>query len=117
MNQKIREQLEAECRSARYHHAGSGEEADAYVAGIRRGAEAHAKLTGWKPIETAPKDGTPLLLFTPRSDGKYFWIEQCTFDPDVKPNGGWLSDIDGEHLEDVQKPTHWTPANPPEVST
>jgi hypothetical protein len=63
--------------------------------------------TRWQPIETAPKDGTP-LLFTwyggpdqdvlPVTSG--FWSRVAEY---------WYSEISGARC----KPTHWMPLPPP----
>jgi hypothetical protein len=75
----------------------------------------------WQPIETAPKDGTPVLVFSPhapfsdptniivakfdtwRSDpnGEYSWWSYCE---------SVLADISGQ-IE--PEPTHWMPLPPP----
>ena len=52
-------------------------------------------MKGWRPIETAPKNGTRVLVFTTRSVVGYYqeFAEM-----------GWFSD-DGRFLA----PTHWMP--------
>ena len=77
----------------------------AEVAEWKRVADAleAARKDGWQPIETAPKDGSEIILFDPdysqRSgfEGRY-----------SAPRGNWLSSYDSP-----VKPTHWMPLPPP----
>jgi len=64
----------------------------------------NARAPQWQPIESAPKDGTRILLF---GDGDqvvaYFNVGYGTWD-------------DGDHHDDIQGLTHWQPLSaPPEV--
>lgn len=78
---------------------------------------------GWMPIETAPKDGTQVLLFTdtraaPASEAWYYMgIEpfsavqigywEDTVDAPLRQEGaGWRKQLVGE-------PTHWMPLPAP----
>ncbi|VEB42922.1 Uncharacterised protein [Chromobacterium violaceum] len=54
----------------------------------------------WKPIETAPKDGTHVIAYRPTKYGEH--IESMYFDDD-----GWFFSFDGEYGE--EQPTHWIP--------
>ena len=75
----------------------------------------------WQPIETAPKDGTVVLLYKPdeRMVGEYmlagYWgqwpgINDCWIACDGKPQG-YLSGVTGTYQG---HPTHWMPLpNPP----
>lgn len=88
----------------------------------------------WQPIETAPRDGTPLLLYVP---GCNSWNRKRGM-PDImtgiwddgysQMDAGWygdLGDIDhgyestGACFEHIRlSPTHWMPLpKPPEPST
>lgn len=89
---------------------------------------------GWRPIETAPKDGTDILLFCPQGDGgrqvEYRVTEgHWHFDPggvwehrdldgrwigQDESDGfeGWLS-WDGGFSEETMMPTHWMPLPSP----
>ena len=67
----------------------------------------------WQPIETAPKDGTPILGYDPGRTGEgYFdsvyvvrWMENSW-------QHGWI-EAGGEGY-DTYHPTHWMPRpNPP----
>ncbi len=62
----------------------------------------------WLPIETAPKDGTRILVWIP-GDGSHI----AAFDPDLEKHAasGWeVFDYD-ESL--TCKPSHWTPLPEP----
>lgn len=66
----------------------------------------------WQPIETAPKDGTELLL-TEFRNGEYGHIEHGSWgflersDWDGKAVYGWMTDFGS-----LDEPTHWMPALP-----
>ena len=76
-------------------------------------------MTEWQPIETAPKDGTPMLLFYPIL-GVCFgcWDHIGTAD-------WWIADSVGEdpsgwrcpYQEDDMEPTHWMPLPAPPKET
>jgi hypothetical protein len=95
-------------------------------------------MTDWQPIETAPRDGTALLLFCPgvsswnRKSGMPdivtgLWENHCPVSTDGGPYemGSWFSDIGdvdqgyestGAYFEHERlRPTHWMPLpEPPE---
>ena len=65
-----------------------------------------AECFKWRPIETAPKDGTPIIYF----DGRHCIGEAFWQDKDEHPPAWW----DEANTEEVE-PTHWMPLpNPPE---
>ncbi len=78
-------------------------------------ADAIATQPAWQPIETAPKDGTEVILFHPPENYQGIeyparvtagsWIE---WDETPECDGGsiWMS-LDGGFREDT--PTHWLP--------
>ena len=75
-------------------------------------------LTGWQPIETAPRDGTEILMTNGVnvSSGQWFSEYGGTYDQEGAPNGdgcddGW-SDWSGGMQPD---PTHWMPLPPPPI--
>lgn len=53
----------------------------------------------WQPIETAPKDGTPVLVATA------FWVRDAYWSHAFE---GWYSNHSA-----VPPPTHWMPLPPP----
>lgn len=61
---------------------------------------------GWQPIETAPKDGTQIVLIGRYPDGKT-WSDQY--------QSWWLNGIWERrfHRIDVVPPTHWRPLPAP----
>lgn len=69
------------------------------------GASAPAAPVGWQPIETAPKDGSAVLLYPSgcwaedddRGEVAY-WVEDM---------GGWVTQ--GRRADDATEPTHWHP--------
>lgn len=89
-------------------------------------------MSDWQPIETAPLDGTPVLLFCPGQNcwNRYpgmpdivvgLWVNHVGFG-----RGGWLSDIgdvcsgyesSGAYFEHQPvTPTHWMPLPDPPQS-
>lgn len=63
-------------------------------------------MSEWKPIETAPKDGTPIDLFITRRWTDYVWdaeVEGWTFAQDI--NNDWQD----RRTWPASFPTHWMP--------
>ena len=73
-------------------------------------------MTGWQPIETAPKDGTAVLLYM--ADGKYAAAEFRTRNDGI---AFWeIAHIEttGASICLLAKATHWQPLPaPPESAT
>jgi hypothetical protein len=72
-------------------------------------------VPAWQPIETAPRDGTHILVWTECSDTAYVvcWAD---FDKNIRPylcakqrTVGWHLAWDGEHFGGMWAPTHWMP--------
>ena len=67
----------------------------------------------WRPIETAPKDGTLIMLTRPKAVwvGKYIEVYGSGYVPDEK----WHSHLlNHDHMsERYGKPTHWMPLPSP----
>jgi hypothetical protein len=63
----------------------------------------------WRPIETAPKDGTQILgLWVSYLDGQ---LMQPSYGVVWNEGGSWL-----EAYDEVSQPTHWMPLpEPPQV--
>lgn len=73
----------------------------------------------WRPIETAPKDGTSILLYYPDSGV----IEGMWFERYENGNGGQWSVVSidqhgcGCCADDSDQPTHWMPLPAPPKDT
>lgn len=72
-----------------------------------------AARTKWFPIETAPKDGTEILVMHVCIETQIvhnaFWIED---EDDEKETGWWSyehSEVSRIKLDDWLTPTHWMP--------
>lgn len=61
-------------------------------------------MSEWRPIETAPKDGTRVVLG---------WLDRAWAHPGyyAADHGGWANDED--HAGFFDEPTHWMPMPPP----
>lgn len=64
----------------------------------------------WQPIETAPKDGTRVLLFTTHIPNDYY-NESFIGVQIGRWDCGHMSD--GWEFENIGEPTHWMPLPPP----
>lgn len=72
-------------------------------------------MSEWQPIETAPKDGTRVLL------GRAEWVEIGRWLANSRayrgaPLGTWMDDADNGGPEGHDWPTHWMPLPPPPAS-
>jgi hypothetical protein len=70
----------------------------------------------WLPIETAPKDGTRVLLANGEFVGIARWLSdyQCRANA---PMGGWVDDLNNGGPEDHDWPTRWQPLPAPPSAT
>jgi hypothetical protein len=70
---------------------------------------------GWQPIETAPKDGSFVLLFYPRAEPPVsigYWDDAFG----IAKIAGWMM-MEFDSAFSAVTPTHWMPLPPaPEVS-
>lgn len=69
---------------------------------------------GWMPIDTAPKDGTQILVYS--KDEGIMWVSWDTeevYYPGCKPRKCWC--VPGSHQDEqggaytADNPTHWMP--------
>jgi hypothetical protein len=65
-------------------------------------------MSEWRPIETAPRDGTEVLLYTTAFNGEWIVVQGAYFSSPKQIDDGWETAF-GFHGE----PTHWQPLPPP----
>ena len=63
-------------------------------------------MSDWKPIETAPKDGTHVLAYSPHEGQYVCWWGQWNMWQNNE-----VSEMDGDIID--QSPTHWMPLGDP----
>lgn len=80
-----------------------------------------SRLLGWSPIDTAPKDGTEVLLWAGGAISGYWTTEREPNGntPEPGEDGVWRGAWSGRplYLEWHHKPTHWRPISPPSDSS
>ena len=59
----------------------------------------------WKPISTAPTDGSVVVVYTPERDGFRSMVSLCAYHEDA----GWCTD-------ELREPTHWVKFSPPPIT-
>lgn len=68
----------------------------------------------WQPIETAPKDGTPVLIAAHdngmSSQPRHVLVAHWSYS--FSDDGEWLRD-EGEEFSQTWPPTHWQPLPDP----
>jgi len=74
-----------------------------------------AVMTEWQPIETAPKDGTDIIVMYIDIATQFvriaFWLDY-EWDPSI--NGWWTYDCgEDELMAPIYAPTHWMPLPEP----
>ena len=68
------------------------------------------ELLELRPIETAPRDGTYILLAGPSGyRGVPLRIEVCQYDAEFRPNQPWITYAGDSFLDTGEPPTHWMP--------
>lgn len=75
----------------------------------------------WQPIETAPKDGTAVIIAVPDRAHTDFIVGEAYFDPEHYGDGDWwwantdYGDYHGGPVSEVNynHPTHWRPLPAP----
>ncbi len=69
-------------------------------------------MTGWQPIESAPKDGTVIDLWWQEDNDQGYRIPDCHF----RDDDFWIDD--SGNLIAAQYVSHWMPIPaPPEVTS
>ena len=76
----------------------------AYESGVEAGKDA-AGNAQWRQIETAPKDGTDILVYCPLPGSEYIVVARFSV--------VW---VDSYEAEDIYEPTHWVPLPSPPSS-
>lgn len=51
--------------------------------------ETGGAFPAWQPIETAPKDSTPVIVAVPTQDNSDFIVGEAYFDPENYDDGDW----------------------------
>lgn len=80
-------------------------------------------MADWQPIETAPKDRSPIIIAVPTKDRDAFIVGEAYFDPDARDSseGDWwwagsgYGDYHGGPISQLNHwlPTHWQPLPTP----
>jgi len=80
-------------------------------------------MSAWQPIDTAPKDGSQLLLFCgdyepPFFVGSFTWIDLPKDHEDYWEGWSFSEEILANHCGAEPEPTHWMPlpATPDQAS-
>jgi hypothetical protein len=67
-------------------------------------------MTKWRPLDSAPKDGTYMLLA-----GKSGYtttplrVEVCRYDPEYRPRQPWVNHANDSFLDGGGPPLYWHP--------
>jgi hypothetical protein len=71
----------------------------------------------WQPIETAPRDGTRVLVWMPKA-AEPFIASWDTQKYHKRPQPYWRSTMNlGVSWDRMRQPTHWQPLPPPPDAT
>lgn len=68
-------------------------------------------MSTWQPIETAPKDGTVVLVFAPDASEPRVFTAQ--FNDYGEGGADWFDACDCASLPILATPTHWMPLPEP----
>lgn len=64
----------------------------------------------WQPIETAPKDGTYILLAGPSGyTTTPLRVEVCCYDAEYRPRQPWVNHANDSFMDGGAAPTLWMP--------
>ena len=64
----------------------------------------------WQPIETAPRDGTFILLAGPSGYSTTpLRVEVCRYLPEYRPLNPWQNHSNDSFTDGGEPPTHWAP--------
>ncbi len=78
-------------------------------------------MSEWQPIETAPTDGTRVLLWTPDLDPPTIQAEWRSYDDSMPDAGYWVDVWNNDMIESAANgyitATHWMPLPAPPVTT
>lgn len=67
----------------------------------------------WKPIETAPKDGTFIILAGPSGySSTPLRVEVARYYPEYRPRNPWQTHSNDAFTDGGDAPTHWMPLPP-----
>jgi len=112
--ERLTKELDAYCEKWHKELALGDELRQQLSAAVTHGAELMRGREGWQPIETAPKDGTDILVMYMHIDTQIvhnaFWNEYE--DCDDSETGWWSyehSEVSRIKLDDWMTPTHWMP--------
>jgi hypothetical protein len=81
----------------------------AFLAGAAWHPADDGEAAGWRPIETAPKDGTHILMWRPSKAGAV--VKEAWWQTDSPFGPGWGGH--GWMYSTWLQPTHWMPLPPP----
>lgn len=78
----------------------------------------------WEPIETAPKDRTPVIVAVPTKERDDHIVGEAYFDPEHDDGDWWWAgtgygDYHGGPISEINHhmPTHWHPLPAPPITT
>lgn len=73
-----------------------------------------AWLGGWQSLDTAPLDGTYILLAGPSGYiGTPLRAEVCKYDAEYRPHQPWVNHSNDSFMDGGEAPTCWMPLPPP----